>query len=95
MNEKFVKENIIKLVNRNDLTVTGVSKVISFSPTQIILNALDCEMQICGEQLQTTLLNEENGELKVGGLVNLIKFNNKKEKIGIIKRIFKWFFLKH
>ena len=28
MNEKFVKENIVKLVNRNDLTVSGVSKVI-------------------------------------------------------------------
>ena len=89
MNEKFVKENIIKLINRNDLYVCGVSKVISFSPTQIILNTLDCEMQICGEQLQTTLLDEENGELKVSGLVNQIKFNNKKEKLGLFKRIFK------
>ena len=90
MNEKkFVKENIIRLVNRNDLSVSGVTKVISFSPTQIILVALDCQMEILGLNMQTTKLGEENGELVVCGLINSIKWTQKREKLGLFKRIFK------
>lgn len=90
MNEhKIVKENILRLVNRNDLLVTGVEKVTSFSPTQIILTALDCEMQILGSGMQTTKLDEENGELVVSGLINSIKWTSKKEKLSLLKRIFK------
>ena len=89
MNEKYVKENIIRLVNRNDLSITGVSKVISFSPTQIALVAMDCEIEICGEQLQTTKLDEQSGDLFVQGLIKNIKWIEKKEKVGFIKRIFK------
>ena len=89
MENKFVKENIIRLVNRNDLSITGVKKVISFSPKEILLIALDSQMQILGQEMQTTKLDEENGELVVMGLINSIKFTDKKEKIGLIKRIFK------
>ncbi|MBO5884835.1 MAG: sporulation protein YabP [Clostridia bacterium] len=89
MTEKFIKENIIRLVNRNELTISGVSKVTAFSPTQITLFALECEITILGEQLQTTKLDEQNGDLCVLGLINCIKWNEKKEKVGIIKRIFK------
>ena len=90
MNEnKFVKESIIRLVNRNDLYITGVNKVISFSPTQILLVTLDCEMQVLGSGMQTTKLDEQNGELVVSGLINNIKWQNKKEKQPFFKRIFK------
>ena len=89
MGDKIMKENIIRMVNRNDLSITGVDKVISFSPTQIILITLDNEMQITGQQLQTTKLDEENGEFIVQGIINSIKFVPKKEKISLIKRIFK------
>lgn len=95
MNEKIVKESILNIENRNNLTLSGVQKVVSFSPTQIILNVLDSNMQICGEQMQTTLLDEQNGKLVVLGLINSVKWTNKQEKIGIIKRIFRWFFMKH
>ncbi len=87
--QKFVKENIVRIINRNDLMISGVKKVISFSPTQIILVALDCDMLILGEQLQTTKLDEENGELVVSGLINSIKWTEKKEKTSLLKRIFK------
>lgn len=85
----FIKESILRLVNRNDLSISGVEKVISFSPTQINLIALDCEMQILGSELQTTKLDEQNGELCVSGVINSIKWNQKHEKIPLLKRIFK------
>ena len=86
--KNFVKENIIRLVNRNDLNITGVEKVISFSPTLIILNALDCTVQITGSNMETTKLGED-GELVVSGLINSIKWSQKHEKISLVKRIFK------
>ena len=90
MNEhKIIKEQILRVVNRNDLTLTGVQKVVSFSATQIILVALDCEMQILGTNMQTVKLDEENGELVVCGLINNIKWSDKKEKSSLLKMIFK------
>ena len=87
--QKFIKQNTLTLVNRNVLTVTGVEKVTAFSPTEISLIALGCVVHISGEQLRTEKLDVENGELKVEGLVNLIKWETKKEKTPLLKRIFR------
>ena len=87
--KKFMKENILRLVNRNDLSILGVEKVISFSPTQIVLVAMDSQMQILGSDLQTTKLDEQNGEICVSGLINSIKWQSSQEKIPLLKRIFK------
>lgn len=89
MNEKFLKENIIRLVNRNDLTITGVQKVVSFSPKQILLTALDSEIEITGENMQTTKLDENGGELCVNDLITMMKWVSKKEKLPFFKRLFK------
>ena len=85
----MVKENILRLVNRNDLTITGVEKVISFSPSEVNLLALDCEMKIVGHDLQTVKLDEENGDLVISCLIDCIKWSAKKEKQSLLKRIFK------
>ncbi len=90
----MVKENILRLVNRNDLSITGVEKVISFSPNEVNLLALDCEMKILGRELQTVKLDEENGDLVISGVIESIKWSDKKEKQSLLKRIFKWFYLK-
>ena len=84
-----MKENILRLANRNDLSIVGVEKVISFSPTQILLVAMDSQMQILGSNLQTTKLDEQNGELCVSGLITSIKWSSAPEKIPLLKRIFK------
>ncbi len=85
----MVKENILRLVNRNDLSITGVEKVISFSPNEVNLQALDCEMKIIGRELQTVKLDEENGDLVISGVIESIKWSDKKEKQSLLKRIFK------
>ena len=85
----MLKENILRLVNRNDLSITGVEKVISFSPNEVNLMALDCEIKIIGKELQTIKLDEENGDLVLSGVIDSIKWRNKKEKQSLLKRIFK------
>ncbi len=95
MENKFMKESVVTIENQNIMTITGVEKVVSFSPNQVILFAMGNEMQILGKDLQTTKLDEEKNELYVNGLILSIKWTQKKEKLPLIKRIFKWLFLKH
>ena len=90
MNEqKFIKENTLVITNRNCLEITGVEKVISFSANNIILVALNCNLQISGEQLHTEKLDVENGIFKVEGLITQLKWETKKEKVPLLKRIFR------
>ncbi len=89
MENKFMKESVVTIENQNIMTITGVEKVVSFSPNQVILFAMGNEMQILGKDLQTTKLDEEKNELYVNGLILSIKWTQKKEKLPLIKRIFK------
>ncbi|MBQ3493815.1 MAG: hypothetical protein IJA69_00190 [Clostridia bacterium] len=90
MNEKtFIKENTLTLENRNHLVVSGVEKVISFSPTCVCFVAMNANCVIQGEQLQAEKLDVDNGILELFGIVNQIKYETKKEKIPFLKRIFK------
>ena len=90
MNEqKILKNSTLVVENRNVLILTGVEKVISFTSTQISLAVLGCTMHIQGEQLYTEKIDVASGEFKIEGLIYLIKWENKKEKIPFLKRIFK------
>ena len=89
MENKFMKESVVTIENQNIMTITGVEKVVSFSRNQVILFAMGNEMQILGKDLQTTKLDEEKNELYVNGLILSIKWTQKKEKLPLIKRIFK------
>lgn len=89
METKFVKESIVRVVNRNDLTITGVQKVLAFSENAISLVCLDCNMSILGSQMQTQKLDVEGGDLIVSGVINQIKWESKKEKVPFLKRVFK------
>ena len=89
MNENFIKESIVKIENQNIMSITGVEKVISFSPTQIILVAMGSEVVIQGTSLETTKLDDKTRELFVNGLILSIKWQTKKQKLPFYKRLFK------
>lgn len=89
MNENFIKESIVKIENQNIMSITGVEKVISFSPTQVILFAMGNEVAIQGTNLETTKLDDKTRELFVNGLILSIKWQTKKEKLPFYKRLFK------
>ena len=89
MNENFVKESTVKIENQNIMSITGVEKVISFSPTQIILVAMGSEVVIQGTSLETTKLDDKTRELFVNGLILSIKWQTKKQKLPFYKRLFK------
>lgn len=85
-NKKFT-ESIVTIQNRNQLSLSGVEKVVSMSDNQICLVACSSPLCVSGSGLTVQKLDVDNGILKITGTINALKYDNKKE--NFFKRIFK------
>lgn len=82
-------ENKLTLINQNNLTLTGIKKANVISETGISAELENCAVQISGSAMEVKKLDVESGVLEIDGKINLIKFVSAKEKLGLLKRIFK------
>lgn len=78
----------IFLEDRNNLTVTGVEKMISVKPDLLQLSTIQGDMQVLGENMEMSKLDLEQHVVEVTGTINQIKFVDGKKQ-PIFKRIFK------
>lgn len=83
------KDNKVILINQSSLTVTGIKKVLTVSESSISLILYSSAMTVLGEGMEVKKLDVDSGILEINGKINNIKYLVKKEKIGLIKRIFK------
>lgn len=88
MTEK-IKNNILYLENKEYLKITGVENVISLNETDVNLMVTNQNLVIKGTNITAEKFCVEDGVLELKGNFNSIKYENKKEKQGFIKRIFK------
>ena len=86
------KEQLITLSNRENLIITGTSKVISIKSDLIQLNTVYGGLIILGENLELTTLNNTTNNAEIRGTINSLKFIEGKEKEPFFRKIFKWFF---
>lgn len=89
MENKTFKDSLLALTNQSNLSLTGVEKVIEASEKQLVLEVAGTMLMIDGNNMSVQKLDVENGLLEIKGYVNALKYQNKKEKINFIKRIFK------
>lgn len=82
-------ENKISLIDRKDLTISGIKKAVILSETSIALELENSLLQVSGKNMEVKKLDVESGILVVDGQVDSIKFSSQKEKTGLFKRIFK------
>ena len=82
-------ENKISLIDRKDLTISGIKKAVILSETSIALELENSLLQVSGKNMEVKKLDVESGLLVVDGQVDSIKFSSQKEKTGLFKRIFK------
>lgn len=87
--ENSLKDNNITLFNRSRLTLSGVTKVISISPTSISVEAYGSGLLIFGNDMLVTKLDVESGNIEATGLFDAIKYTTSKNKGGFLKRILK------
>ena len=86
-NTKF-KDTKLILTNVNQLSIYGVSKVLSSTATGINLLLNGQTLSITGSDLSTTKLDTQNGILEATGNFYTFKFAGHKQKENFFKRIF-------
>ena len=83
MNEK------VTIVNRNEIEIQGGNRVIASTAKEAVVELENGVMVISGNNLEVTKLDLENKEVKFSGTISNVKFTEKNEKVGLLKRLFK------
>ncbi len=86
-NTKPHVEHDMVLKNRENMTLSGVSEVVSFTDEQIMLKTACGDLMIRGSALNIGRLNTDTGELAVSGMVTQIKYS--KNKGGVFEGLFR------
>lgn len=94
MNEKLAaKDHKLVLVNQEQLELTGISRVESFNPEEILLETLLGLVAVKGEDLDIRNLNLEQGIVEIDGLVTEIIYTGERAdslgKKGLLAKLFK------
>ena len=83
------KHQSLTLDNKSYLKVVGVEGVVHLSETDASIIVAGEILEIKGQNLKAEKLSVECGEIILTGEIFLLKYTEKKEKKGLIKRIFK------
>ena len=60
----------LTLNERNKLTLTGVTEVVSFDETAVVLRTILGDLEIQGQELKMKNLSIEGGQLEVSGQIS-------------------------
>ena len=88
-NTKPKNEHKITLINRNDMTLTGVTDVVSFTDTEISVKTSCGNLLLRGNSLNIGHLNTDTGELKVTGFIITMKYSKGKDGNGLLEGLFR------
>ena len=86
--QEVQKPSKITICNQNDLTINGISKVLSSTEKLISVIINGKTVAVEGENLSVSELNIETGILVASGKILSIKYTTEKQKENIFKRIF-------
>ncbi len=81
------KNHTLICENRQKLHLTGVTKVLSSSTTEIECNISDVQTLIKGKNLHIEKLDLESAILEILGEIDMIKYGNNKKSFW--KKVFK------
>lgn len=69
-------EHSIKLTERKQMELTGVTNVVTFDEQEIIMETILGNIFILGEGLHITMLNLDEGKVALEGAVNSIEYKS-------------------
>jgi sporulation protein YabP len=82
-------ETTLSLQNRELLVTTGIKKVLTTEPTQIVARLDNTTLVIMGQNLSVQNLSVREGVLEVVGIVTQIKYTNTHSKRFSLRNIFR------
>ncbi len=83
------KEQSLNLINRKNLSVTGVNKVISLKPDLIQLDTVQGGLMISGSNLELIKLDNTTNKADITGQIDTLKYIGEKDKQPFFRKIFK------
>ena len=70
----------LQMKERRQLTMTGVTEVVSFEETAVVLQTVMGKLLVQGQQLQLKNLSLEGGQAAVEGSISAILYEESREK---------------
>ena len=78
----------LTLNDRKNLTLTGVTEVVSFDDTSVILRTQLGALEVQGQQLQLKTLSIEGGQVAVDGHISALIYEEPRSADGFWRRLF-------
>ena len=88
MAEQNVFPHKLSLNERKDLTVTGVTEVISFDEESVVLKTSLGTLIVHGRQLQLKTLSTNGGQVEISGTVSALIYQQNKPTGSWVRRLF-------
>ena len=86
--EEGKKQNL-SIINREKLTIDGVSDVLAFSDEYLEISSSLGIILVEGSELKIEGLSKENGIVNVKGKINGVFYKTEKSEKGIFSKFFK------
>ena len=80
LNESLYKNQELKLINRNSLSITGIKKIINLENDEVLLDSIYGKLIIKGNNLEVTVIDIDKGDLKLKGTIDSFSYSNNKSK---------------
>ena len=77
----------ISLDQRQKLTVTGVTEVVSFDDTAVVLRTELGTLLVQGRDLQLKTLSVDGGQVEVDGSVSALVYEEPRDRQGWLRRL--------
>lgn len=91
-NKNIAQDHKVVLINQEQLEISGISRVESYNPEEILLDTELGLVAVRGEDLDIRNLNLEHGLVEIEGTVYEIIYTGEKgagPKKGFFERLFK------
>ena len=88
MAEQIQLPHKLVLTNRRDLTITGVTEVVSFDDSAAVLRTEQGMLLVHGNALQLKTLSTDGGQVAVEGNVSALIYEDTRSKGGRKRRLF-------
>ena len=88
MTDPMTLPHRLTLNERHQLTMTGVTEVVSFDDTAVVLRTELGTLAVHGQQLQLKALTPEGGTVAVEGRISAISYEEPRQSSGWLGRFF-------
>lgn len=82
----------IKMVDRSNITLSGVNKIVSFDDEEFLMETTMGNLRLLGEGLELLKLDTNDGNVKIKGHINSLTFLDgiiAKNKESVFNKLFK------